>query len=303
MKEKIKITVIVPAGPDRKLEVIESLGRQKIKCNFFIEKGTNPSENRNKGIKKARTEFVAFVNTHSILPENWSEKVIKFFEANPKADIVGGPQLTAGDENYFGKVSGYALSSVFGAGEVSARYKIKKGAFEANEKHVTSANLSCRKRVFKKVLFDENIYPGEDPKFIADSIKAGFKVMYSPDIFVYHRRRGNTKELSKQIFNYGSTRPIKEGFSESIKKPLFLIPSIFVIYLAFFSFLSLLSIFFVLPLLAYILLQIIFSIYEGIKNRDLLSVVILPFIFFIIHIMYGIGFLYGSFFNMKDEIS
>ncbi len=287
------ISIVIPLAPDRRLDIKDSLLKDKNKIHLIVEKGANPSRNRNKGIKKAKTEFIAFLNAHSILTENWPEKVKEFFEAHPEIDIVGGPQLTSKNDPFFERASGYALSSIFGAAEASTRYRIKKLNLEANEKHLTSANLICREKVFKKIKFDENLWPGEDPKFISDAINAGFNVAYSPDIIIYHKRRPTFRALSKQIFNYGFTRTRKEKFGETLKKPAFLVPSMFVIYLVILPTLMVFNLIFLFPVIIYIILSIIFSLYEGIKNKDFKIIFILPFIFLTLHITYGVGFIYG----------
>ena len=155
----------------------------------------------------------------------------------------------------------------------------------------------------KKVKFDTKLFPGEDPKFIEDSKKAGFKVAYSPDIIIYHRRRPTIKGLTKQIFSYGKTRTQKEKFTGTIKRPFFLIPSLFVIYLLVLGGIATASVLITgdldiikplsLPLIFYILLNLLFSLYESFKNKDFKAVFILPFIFLIIHLSYGIGMIYG----------
>jgi len=289
-----KVGVVIPVGPGRTLTALETLKQQEEKVDIFVEKGTNTSENRNRGIKKSKNEIIAFINAHTILPKDWSKRIRMFFEQNPKIDIVGGPQLTPPYSNFFEKISGYALSSVFGAAEVSTRYKIKKQTLDANEKYLTSSNLACRKKVFKKIKFDEKIYPGEDPKFISDAKKENIKIAYSPDIIVYNERRKDIGSLAKQIFNYGKTRPLKESLFDTLKKPSFLMPSLFLLYVLLLWFLFLISWIFVIPLFIYLALNIFFSVFEGVRNRDVLAIFMLPGIFYTIHVSYGLGFLCGT---------
>jgi len=289
-----KISAIIPLAPDRELEILENFEKFKDKITLVIEKGINPSANRNRGIKKAKTELIAFLNAHTIITENWVKEIEKFFKNNPEIDIVGGPQLTSKEEPLFVRASGYALSSIFGAGEASTRYKPKNINLNANEKHITSANLICKRRVLKKIKFDENLYPGEDPKFIADAKKEGFHVAYTPHIYVYHKRRRNFKDLIKQIFTYGIVRPQKESLKETLKKPLFLVPSIFITYLALLPTLALIHSILLIPIIIYIISTAFFGIYESTKNKDLFAITLLPFLFLTIHISYGIGFIYGT---------
>jgi len=287
-----KITIVIPASEKAEILDLNNLNKQKIP--LIIEKGPNPSKNRNQGVKKVKTPYVAFINTHTLLSSNWLKEINSFISKYKSIDIVGGPQLNNKDEGFFAKSSGFALSSIFGAATVSSRYKTGKIDFDANEFQLTSANLICKKEVFKKVKFDESLYPGEDPKFIADAKSAGFNVAYSPDIVVYNKRRTNLLSLSKQIFNYGKTRTMREGLS-AIKNPAFAVPSLFLLYLITLPFTLALSSLFIYPIYLYILLNLIFSIYESSKNNILFSFFVLPFIFLTIHLSYGAGFIYGLF--------
>src|SRR3989344_7688472 len=96
-----KISIVVPVAPNRNLEVLEEFNQNNDEIEFIVEEGVNPSENRNRGIKKAKTELVAFLNAHSILTDNWIDEVKKFFKDHPEIDIVGGPQLTLKDDPLF----------------------------------------------------------------------------------------------------------------------------------------------------------------------------------------------------------
>ena len=290
---KYKLTVIVPLGEKMDKGVLETIKKQDEKTNFIIENGPNPSINRNNGAKKAKTEIIAFVNGHTLLPKDWSKKIRIFFEKYKNIDIVGGPQLTPKDASYFEKISGYALSSIFGSGGVSTRYGGKNLIFDADETSLSSANIACRKKVLDKIKFDENLYPGEDPKFISDAKKNGFKLAYSPEIIAFNKRRTNLKEFAMQNFNYGRVRPKKESFVETLKHPSFIVPSLFLLYLILLIPLMVIHKWFILPLILYGILSVFFSVYESVKNKDLLAIFILPFIFFTIHLSYGLGFLYG----------
>lgn len=288
------ISVVVPIGPGRIASVIEDLKNQEERVEIIIEAGTNTSRNRNNGIRKAKGEIIAFVNGHTGVPRDWSRKVRKFFEDNSEVDILGGPMMTPKDDSRFGILSGYALTSKFGAGNVTKRYEGEGIIYDADENMLTSANLAARKKVFEKVLFDEKIYPGEDPKFVSDCQGEGFKLVYNSDIFVYNKRRGDWKGLAQQIFNYGEMRPKKEGIIETFGKPQFLVPSLFISYIVLFAPLALIHWIFLIPGIFYLFLGVSFSIFEGLKRKDSTAIFILPLIFLTIHVSYGLGFINGT---------
>ena len=140
-------------------------------------------------------------------------------------------------------------------------------------------------------------------KFNKDIIKKtkkeGFKIAYSPSLKVFQTRRDNLKDFVKQIFYYGTARPNKEKFSETLKMPSYLVPPLFLLYLVLLPALYFVSKWFLAPLALYVLLSIIFSSYESTKNKDFLAFFILPFMFLVIHLSYGLGFIVGLFTRTK----
>jgi hypothetical protein len=301
MKE-MKISVVIPAGENTEIKVIESLKKQEILLYEIVTvRGKNVSKNRNLGVKKTNGDLVAFVNSHSSFPENWTQEILNFYKKNPEIDIVGGPQLTPSKSNIFQKASGYALSSIFGSANAKNRYSGNKLKLNADEEDITSSNLICRREVFKKIEFDETLYPGEDPKFIEDAKKNNLKIAFSPLIVGYNERRGDLWNFFKQNFKYGLVRPKKEKLINTLKKPYFLIPSLFVLYLLFLVFYNLntFSIYTFIPATIYLFLNLFFSLYESIKNKKILSFFLMLILFPTIHISYGIGFIIGGFNKLK----
>lgn len=301
----MKFSLMIPLAPGRNAEVLDSiknLDYQKRKYEVIVIEGTNPSKNRNDGAKKSKGEIIVFLDDDAVVDENLLKNAESFFDIHKDIDIVGGAQLTPEWQKGFAKVSGYALSSKFGAWKMGRRYSQKELNLNADETMLTSANLMCKREVMEKIQFDVTLFPGEDPKFIDDAKKRGFKVAYSPDLIIYHKRRETVGALIKQISSYGKTRTQKESLFQTLKKPFFLIPSLLCIYLVA------LLIFFIhesiqitqirstissIPLLLYFILNFFFSVYESAKNRNIFATFMLLFIFPLIHISYGVGMIVG----------
>jgi succinoglycan biosynthesis protein ExoA len=301
----MKFSLVIPLAPGRNAEIVDSikeLNYPRKEYEVIIKEGLNPSENRNNGAKQAKGEIIAFLDDDAVIDINFLKEAEEFFKKYKEIDIVGGAQLTPKWQKGFPKIAGYALSSKFGAWKMGTRYSLKGLNLNADETMLTSANLFCKKEVMKKIQFDPKLFPGEDPKFIEDAKKEGFKVAYSPDLILYHKRRETIKAMIKQISSYGRTRTDKEYFLETLKKPFFLIPLLFCAYLAFllvFVFLEFFNINFVsnlilfFPLGLYLLLDLLFSFYESVKNKNISAIFLLLFIFPLIHISYGIGMIKG----------
>lgn len=313
----MRFSLIIPVAPYRDAEILSSIKEldfPKKDYEVIVEKGGNASENRNNGFKKSSGKIIVFLDDDAVAHKELLKNADNFFKEHPEIDIVGGPQLTPTDEKGFAKISGYALSSKFGGWNTSNRYSKKKLNLNADDTYLTSAIMFCKREVMDKIKFDTNLWPGEDSKFFADAKKEGFKIAYDPDLIIYHRRRPTLIGLSKQIFNYGRVGPLREKFSETVKRPFFLVPSIFLVYFMFIILLGITEISFTgmavetplvierllahylvlfSPLILYGILNLFFSIYESAKNKDLIGILVLPFIFLMIHLSYGAGWIYS----------
>ncbi|MCL5018325.1 MAG: glycosyltransferase [Candidatus Pacearchaeota archaeon] len=310
----IKFSIVITYLKEGSPEVLESINKMDYPKNYEIlclPGPGSPSIYRNKGADIGKGEIIAFIDDDAMVHKDLLKNAEKFFNEHSDIDIVGGPQLTPLAEEGFARISGYSLASKFGGWSTSNRYGIKKLNLNADDTYLTTAIMFCRKKVFEKVRFDENLFPGEDSKFVIEAKKAGFKVAYSPDMIVYHKRRPTLKKFVKQIFNYGKVAQTRLSFFDIFKQPFFFIPSLFLIYSIELFFIAVMkpSIFanffgilfgdfkfsaiIFAPLLLYISLNLLFSSYESIKNKDARGIFFLPFIFTILHLSYGAGLIWG----------
>ncbi|MDO8628485.1 MAG: glycosyltransferase [Nanoarchaeota archaeon] len=296
----IKFSVIVPVGPGRQCEILESLKHvdfAKKDFEVLVEFGLNPSENRNRAIKRAKGKFLVFFDDDAMVAADYFRHAEKFLAAHPDIGIVGGPQLTPKSDGFFAKTSGYVMSSVFGAYVMASRYAKRKENLDADEYSLTSANCVVRRDVFKKIKpFDPRLYPGEDPELYARAKKAGFRLAYTPALVVFHKRRPSYRLFLRQFFRYGLVRMKKERINRTpllMVNPVFFIPSLFFLYLVTLPFWLWLNCWFILPLVVYTVLALIFSFYESLKHSDVLAFFVLPFWFLSIHVTYGVGMLWG----------
>jgi succinoglycan biosynthesis protein ExoA len=311
MKFSIVITYLKEGSPEV-LKSIEQMDYPKKDYEILCLPGPgSPSIYRNKGADIGKGKIIAFIDDDAMVHKDLLKNAEKFFNEHSDIDIVGGPQLTPLDEKGFARISGYALSSKFGGWNTSNRYESKKLNLNADDTYLTTAVMFCKKEVFKEVRFDEKLFPGEDSKFVIEAKEKKFKVAYSPELIVYHRRRPTIKKFVKQIFNYGKVASSRESFSSLVRRPFFIIPSFFLIYAIELFFISIMkpslfsyffgvlsgnfrfsSILFV-PMLLYLFLALLFSIFESLRNKDLRGILFLPFIFPLLHLSYGAGLIWG----------
>ena len=267
-----------------------------------------PAEKRDLAIKYAKGEILAFLDDDAYPKKNWLKEAVGHFR-NPNIAAVGGPAVTPEDDSFWQKVSGAVFLSKLSGGNPE-RYWPTNKVREIDD--WPSVNLLVRKSDFSAVGgFNSAYWPGEDTKLCLDlTKKLGKKIIYDPELFVWHHRRSGLGRHLKQIGNYGIHRGFfAKKYPETSFKLKYFIPSMFFIFLLFgWTLLFLLSPFFrfgywVIWLL-YIsaLLLSVFDIYRKIRNLKI-SLATIPYTF-LTHICYGWRFIKGFVFtkNLKSEL-
>lgn len=254
---------------------------------------TGPAEKRDMALKYAKGDIIAFIDDDAYPREDWLKNAVRHFD-DSEIGAVGGPAVTAPNDNDRQKASGKTYESFLCSGGYTYRYI--PGTKEKFVEDLPSVNLIVRREVFEEVGgFDSNFYPGEDTKLCLDILqKAKKKILYDPEILVYHHRRKVFGEHLKQVTNYAKHRGyFAKKLPETSLKLAYFIPSLFTLGLVAGP---VLSAFF--PVLWYVY-GIIIGIYvilvlvsirkaENIKIWGLAAIGI-----FLTHIGYGICFIRG----------
>jgi cellulose synthase/poly-beta-1,6-N-acetylglucosamine synthase-like glycosyltransferase len=276
--------------PDQVLEEFKFIDK-RIK---IIPTGpVKPSVKRNIAIKESKAEIIAFVDSDAYPVSNWLSNALVYFD-NEQVGGVGGPNLTPPNDTIWQKASGDIFSSLIGAGAFALRYKARYTLRKyLPVKEMPSCNLLVRRNLAQAINgFDTALLTGEDAKFCFQIRKLGKKIIYVPEVIVYHHRRFLFRPHLKQVWIYGRDKAwiLKEDFS--LDKLYYFIPASFLIFVSFGFILSFFDVYFryayLLILIFYLILVIVFSLAKGLKRFFL----ILPGII-LTHFSYGLGFIYG----------
>lgn len=300
------VSFIIPCPPH--LEIvdsiasIENLDYPKDRVEIIIERGTNPSAQRNRGIRKAKGEFVAFIDSDVTLERNWLDIAISAFDS-PEVALVGGPNLTPPSDPYLAHCFGYAMSSYFGTATMSYRYSIRGANKEVSEQYLILSNMCCRRSIFDEIgYFNEQLFPNEENELMNRINMAGYKNVYISGLVSYHPRKRNFKGFVRQLYQYGEGRASQTRLQPGSFKMVYALPSVFSIYALLlpigFALNSGLPLLAILGLVFYLILAILASAMKVKLTRDLKLLFILPPIFFILHMAYGFGFIKGLFKKM-----
>jgi len=248
-----------------------------------------PSEKRDLALKYACGEIIAFIDDDAYPARDWLKNAVKYFD-DPEVAAVGGPAVTPDNDSFMQKASGYVLSSVMGGGSYTYRYI--PGAVREVDDYPT-CNLLVRKSIMEKIGgFDNKFWPGEDTILCLEiTKKEGKKIIYAPDVLVYHHRRFLFRSHLKQIWSYAVHRGyFVKRFPETSLRLTYFLPSLFVIGLAAGGVLSFFSGTVRLIYILVIVLYLMAALASGFKTGNPLMAVVVAAGIALTHIYYGIGF-------------
>ncbi|MBD3355234.1 glycosyltransferase [Candidatus Woesearchaeota archaeon] len=254
----------------------------------------SPAIKRDIGAEKSRGKYLAFIDDDAYPRKDWLKKAEELFNSG-KADAVGGPAVTPKDDSISQKASGLFFETIIGGGGMSYRYKPAKKEFYVDD--YPSVNLIVsRKAFFDAGGFDNNFWPGEDTKFCLDIRKKGYKILYSPELVVWHHRRKLFLPHLKQVANYGKHRGyFAKRFPKTSFRPVYFAPSLFLVGNFSLLALGILDIFFIklwgLLLISYFLI-LSADVFSRARRMDI-GVLAVAAIFFT-HIVYGAAFIQGG---------
>jgi len=205
---------------------------------------------------------------------------------------VGGPNIWEKKESFWQAIAGSIMESFFAHFLMAARYRPIGPPHRSSEKELVLCNLAIPRDVFLALGgFQELLYPNEENELLNRIEKAGFQLLYHPAMTVARPRRQNLKEIILAFFFYGRGRMEQIRIEGIAKSLILLIPAIFIIYLLFLPFYH--PWFGFLPLVIYFVMAFSSALGCATRKKKYYLVVILPWVFLGVHLIYALGLLAG----------
>ncbi|MGD9852481.1 MAG: glycosyltransferase family 2 protein [Nitrospirales bacterium] len=168
-------------------------GSSFCKIKYLFESRQGHSQARNRGLAEARYPLVAFTDDDCYVAKDWMVSILREFSADPSLHILGGRvELADTGDQPVGIRTFTDRTQVLSFRELLSR--------------MIGCNFVCARKVFDEVGgFDLYLGKGsrcgcaEDTDFFYRALKKGFKVIYVPEMIVFHAHGRSTSTAAHSV--------------------------------------------------------------------------------------------------------
>jgi GT2 family glycosyltransferase len=190
---KVKADEIIVVNGGGKNDCNNILEYWKSRCTYLHVVNTvniNLANSRNVGIKACKGDIVLMTDDDARVFPDWIEQMSIAHAKYPDAGVIGGAIIDASGNTFLSNVADLTTFPRY-----SAIQQVRT---------VPGVNCSYKRSVLDKI-GDQDIqmFRGEDVDYNWRATKAGFKVLYIPEIKVYHAHRPTWRGLFNQHHMYG----------------------------------------------------------------------------------------------------
>ena len=300
-RKHTEIVLIDSGSRDETLSLMEDFQR-KYQTEFRdIQIGTNPrviqAAGWNEAIALSTGEVILRLDAHTRVPSDFTEKNMRAIQ---QGEFVAGGicRCICDTDNPWQRTLLLAENSLFGSSAGTSRRSARKQYVK------TVSHGAYRREVFDTAgLFNETLLRTEDNEMHYRIRKSGYRILFDPEIVTLHYARNTLRRMLKQKYENGVWIGYTLLVCPGCISLYHLIPFFFVLGIVCTTILALLGFPFLAALMwiAYALLCVLFSL-PGIRRIGLLSF-LLPGIFLLMHVSYGIGTARGLWKRMREAIT
>jgi succinoglycan biosynthesis protein ExoA len=246
----------------------------------------------NLALDVAMGDIIIFLGGHTILHSDYVSLCVHYLATYPDIDCVGGT-VNILSENALSQAVSLAMTHPFGMGGVAFRSVQGQVVKEVD----TVPYGAYRREVFEHIgKLDIELVRNQDDEFNYRLRKANGRILLASDIQSQYFSRSSFRRLWRQFYDYGYWKVRVWQKHPSQMKIRHFIPALFVLVLLLGGLLAFLTVEFRLLWILGIIAYIIVDIYASVQctwANGWQSALSLPFIFPILHIGYGAGFIVG----------
>ncbi len=208
--------IVVDNSPsdDSTLSVVNEFAAQDPRVRYVCEPRRGLSRARNRGVREAAGELVAFTDDDVRVDPLWIHGLLRGF--NRRADVacvtglVASASLARPAEQFFDQRAGWASTCR------QRLYTLARGPLDSPLHPYTAgaygagANFAAKISVLRSLGgFDESLGAGsrtrggEDLDFFVRTLMSGSSLSYEPSALAWHDHRVDEASLSSQMYGYG----------------------------------------------------------------------------------------------------
>jgi cellulose synthase/poly-beta-1,6-N-acetylglucosamine synthase-like glycosyltransferase len=289
--EEMEILIADGMSTDGTQKIIRdfSLKHSQLKIKLLDNPGVIVSTGMNIALHQAWGEIVLRVDGHCVIAPDYVRNCVEHIQKDG-VDGVGGSMESIG-ETRMAKAIAICMSSSFGVGNSVFRTTSGKSMLVDTVPFPAYTRQAIKRAGF----YDEELVRNQDDEYNYRIRKLGGRILLADDIRSTYYTRTSLKNLWRQYYQYGlykvrvlQKHPLQMSLRQFVP-PAFVMALFISLLIAYFPPFHPLSL--VIPTL-YFLINLSVSLYMASKHGwNYLT--LLPLIFVVLHISYGLGFLVG----------
>ena len=306
--EKMEIIIIDGGSEDTTVEIVKKISSKYQNVILLHNPKKITPISLNLAIKESSGEFIVRLDAHALYSKNYVNKCIQVLENSDEniGNVGGFIETKSTNSSIFSRAVSLCLSSIFGVG--ISKFRISK---PTKKEFVDTVPFGCfRRSLFDELgLFNEEEPRNEDLEFNQRILRADKKIILDPEIHSTYFSRSTLNKLFSQQFDNGKIVTNKYRGKDSFHKLRHFVPLLFFTYLLSIPFFILFeniylteANLYLYPGFLYLILNVSFSIFIALRNKDILLFPSLIFVFFVIHFSYGLGSFFGLF-QIEKKVS
>ncbi len=187
--------IVVDDGSQTSLEPVAAPFYDRFHLTLVRQDNAGPAKARNTGASQAKGQFIVFTDDDCEPLPNWLQKLEVHCLNHPDC-MVGGTTLNRLPDNLYSTASQVLIDYLY------SYYNDRT----SGPVFFASNNFTVPKETFRAIGCFDTHFPlaaGEDREFCDRWLHYGYRMIFAPEVQIYHAHRLTLASFWRQHFNYG----------------------------------------------------------------------------------------------------